>query len=151
MAKLHSKKHGKSGSRKPTTKMVPEWVEYSAPEVEELVLKFAKEGTNAALIGLKLRDAYGIPSVEIITGKSITKIMTDSGIKIEYPDDLLTLIKKAVNMRKHAGKNKQDCHNKTKLIHVESKIKRLVRYYTASKKLPENWKYDPETAELLVK
>ena len=151
MAKMHSKKKGKSGSSRPPTKIVPEWVEYSATEVEELITKMAKEGLPSARIGLILRDSYGIPSVKNITNKSVTQIMKDSGVKMEYPEDLLNLVKKATIMRKHLIKNKSDVHNKTKLIHVESKIKRLVRYYTSVGKLPTGWSYDPEKAALLVK
>lgn len=151
MAKMHSKKRGKSGSKKSATKVVPEWVEYSQKEAEELIAKMAKEGIPSARIGLVLRDTHGIPSVKNITGKSITSIMKESGVKMEYPEDLMNLITKAVRMRKHIGKNKSDVHNKTKLTHVESKIKRLVRYYTSAGKLPAGWSYDPEKAALLVK
>ncbi|MFH1470403.1 MAG: 30S ribosomal protein S15 [Candidatus Micrarchaeota archaeon] len=151
MAKMHSKKRGKSGSKRPPTKIVPDWVEYSKTEVEELVAKMAKEGVSSAKIGQKLRDTYGIPSVKNITGKSITEMMKASGAKMEYPEDLLNLITKAVRMRKHLEANGSDVHNKTKLLHVESKIKRLARYYVRSGKLPVGWSYDPDKAALLVK
>jgi small subunit ribosomal protein S15 len=151
MAKMHSKKKGKSGSKRPPTKIVPDWVEYSQTEVEEMIAKLAKEGQSSAKIGQTLRDAYGIPSVKNITNKSVTEIMKASGVKMEYPEDLLNLITKATNMRKHLGKNKGDVHNKSKLIHVESKIKRLVKYYTSIGRLPVKWSYDPEKAALLVK
>ncbi len=151
MAKMHSKKKGKSGSKRPSSKVVPDWVEYSKAEVEDLIGKMAKEGMPSARIGLKLRDSYGIPSVKNITGKSLTQIMKDSGAKMEYPEDLINLITKATRMRKHLDANKSDVHNKTKLIHVESKIKRLVRYYTRVGRLPAKWSYDPQKAALLVK
>jgi small subunit ribosomal protein S15 len=151
MAKMHSGKKGKSGSKRPANKVVPDWVEYSQAEVEELVAKMAKEGLPSALIGQKLRDSYGIPGVKNITNKSITEIMKDSGVKLEYPEDMLNLITKATRMRRHLAKNRPDVHNKTKLIHVESKIKRLVKYYKSSGKLPSDWSYDPEKAALLVK
>ncbi len=151
MAKMHSKKRGTSGSKRPVKKVVPEWVEYSPKEVEDLIAKLAKEGVPSAKIGQTLRDTYGVPSVKNITKKSITEVMIESGVKIEYPEDLMNLITKAIRMRKHLGKNKTDVHNKTKLIHTESKIKRLVRYYRRSGKLPADWSYDPEKAALLVK
>ena len=43
MARLHSKKKGKSGSKKPIVKVVPEWVEYSAHEAEDLIVKMGQE------------------------------------------------------------------------------------------------------------
>jgi len=151
MAKMHSKKKGKSGSKKPAVKVVPEWVELSAQDVEGLVVKMHKDGIQAASIGQKLRDQYGVPSVELVTGKSIKKILKEHGLAPQYPDDLLNLIKKAVNMRKHLKVHKGDVANKVKLTHVESKIKRLVKFYRKRGELPKDWKYEPEKAALLVR
>jgi len=151
MARLHSKKRGKSGSKKPSVKVVPEWVEYSAHEVEEFAVKMGKDGMGPTAIGMALRDTYGVPSVETLCGKPISQILSENGVKLGYPEDMLNLIKRAVNMREHLRVNRSDKHNRTKLIHVESKIARLVRYYTKSGRLPADWKYDPETAALLVK
>jgi small subunit ribosomal protein S15 len=151
MARMHSRKKGKSGSKKPAVKIVPEWVEMSSQDVEALIVKLHKEGMQAALIGQKLRDQYGVPSIESLTGKSIKKILEAQGLAPAYPDDLLNLIKKAVNMRKHLRTHKGDGLNTTKLIHVESKIKRLAKYYRKMGMLPKNWKYEPEQAALLVR
>ena len=87
MARMHTRKRGKSGSKKPPTRVSPEWVEYSAHEVEDIIEKMATEGTNATQIGQRLRDQYGIPSVKNLCGKSISKVMEERGHKIEYPDD----------------------------------------------------------------
>ena len=151
MARVHSKKRGKSGSAKPAVKVTPEWVEYSAHEVEELIAKMGKEGKGPTVIGSILRDSYGIPSTQNLCGKPIGAILKESGIKLEYPEDLINLIKRAMNMREHLRTNRSDKHNRTKLIHVESKIGRLVKYYTRNGQLPADWKYDPEKAALLVK
>ncbi len=151
MAKLHSKKHGKSGSKRPMYKIAPDWVEYSAHEVEDLVVKLYKQGNNATTIGRILRDQYGIPLVRTLTSKSINKILAENGQKVEYPDDLLALIRKAVRMSKHLAANKKDALNTTKLIHIESKIKRLAKYYIQESRLSQDWKYNRETAALIVK
>ncbi|MBI4399722.1 30S ribosomal protein S15 [Candidatus Micrarchaeota archaeon] len=151
MARMHSRKRGKSGSKKPAIKTVPDWVEYSAQEVEDLVTKMGKEGTQPSVIGLYLRDKYGVPDAKVITGKSIVTLLKTNGIKIDYPEDLLNLIKKANKVRKHLKVNKKDTHNTVKLLHIECKIKRLVLYYSGTGKLPKDWKYDPEKAALLVK
>ncbi|MGB9577440.1 MAG: 30S ribosomal protein S15 [Candidatus Norongarragalinales archaeon] len=115
-----------------------------------MVEKYAKEGKSEAAIGQALRDEHGIPSVKLVTGKTITQLLKEKGLAGKYPSDLLDLIRRAVSMRKHLKDNPRDKSNKQKLIHVESKIKRLVRYYRG-KKLPKNWVYDPETAALIVK
>ena len=151
MARLHSKKKGKSGSRKPPSKAVPSWVEMSGPEVEEQAIKLAKQGMSNTLIGQTLRDTYGIPSITNVTGKSLLQILKEAGIKQDYPEDLLNLIKRAANVRKHLKANRRDTHNRVKLGHIESKIKRLVRYYRDVGKLPAGWAYDPDKAALLVK
>lgn len=151
MAKLHSKKHGRSGSKRPVLKIAPDWVDYPAHEVEELVVKLHKEGNNPTTIGRLLRDQYGIPRVFNICNKSIGQILAGAGQKVEYPDDLLALIRRAVRMAKHLGRNKADGTNTTKLIHTESKIKRLVKYYVKTGRLPPTWRYDRQTAALIVK
>jgi small subunit ribosomal protein S15 len=151
MARMHSRKKGKSGSKKPTVKVTPEWVDLSAQDVEALVVKMHKEGTQAAIIGQRLRDQYGVPSVESLTGKSVKKILKAHDLSPAYPDDLINLIRKAVNLRKHLKTHKGDTSNKTKLLHVESKIKRLVKYYRSTEVLPKNWKYEAEQAALLVR
>lgn len=151
MARLHSRKRGRSGSKKPTLKVAPEWVEYSGHEVEGLVLKLAKQGLDATHIGLILRDQYGIPTTRAVCGKRVSDILKDNKTSPDFPDDLLNLIKRAVGMRKHLEENTRDIHNKTKLIHVESKIRRLAKYYVKKGKVPEGWAYDPKKAALLVK
>lgn len=151
MARMHSKKRGKSGSKRPAVKVAPEWTEYAPHEVEELVVKMGKEGKGPTEIGMILRDTYGIASVQTLCSKPITEVLSDNGVKLGYPEDLINLIKRAVNMREHLRTNRSDRHNRTKLIHVESKIGRLVKYYTKNGRLPADWKYDPETAALLVK
>jgi small subunit ribosomal protein S15 len=151
MARMHSKKRGKSGSKRPPVRTTPEWVEYSAHEVEDMISKFAKEGQTPTQIGMRLRDSYGVPSVKNLTKKSINKILEAGNARPQYPDDLLALIKRAVNMRQHLKSNKGDKHNRVKLIHVESKINRLVKYYTASGRMPADWVYEHDKAALIVK
>ena len=51
--------------------MSVDWVTYSNEEIEELILKFSKEGKSASEIGVTLRDQYGIPSVKAVTGEKI--------------------------------------------------------------------------------
>ena len=150
MARLHTRKRGASKSRKPYSRGAPSWVKLSKQEVESLVEKLAKEGRTPAQIGNALRDLHGVPSAKAVAGKQVTKIMADRKLLGEYPSDLMALIRRAVRLGKHIGRNKKDKSNRQKLAHVEAKIKRLVKYYRG-KKLQAGWKYDPATAELLVK
>jgi len=66
------------------------------------------------------------------------------------PEDMLSLLKKAVNLRSHMEKQKQDYHSKKGLENLESKIRRLGKYYSRTGILPKTWKYDPDEAKLLV-
>lgn len=150
MARMHSRRKGQSGSRKPATKNAPAWLDVSAEECVELVKKLAKEGLSPDSIGRILRDKHGIPSVRNLTGKTVSAILAEEKMLAQYPTDLISLIRKAVNLREHLKFNKRDISNRAKLVHTESKIKRLVKYYRGGK-LPQDWKYDAEKAELLVK
>ena len=47
-------------------------------------------------------------------------------------------------------KNKKDSTSKRGLELIESRIRRLGKYYIRKKKMPEEWKYNPEKAKLLV-
>jgi len=149
MAKLHTKKKGKSGSRK--VKGSQKWVEFSAEEIEKMIIDLRKAGNSASKIGHVLRDQYGIGSIQEITGKSIMEIIESKIGKVDYPDDILNLIKRSVSLRKHLERHRSDAHNRTKLHSVEAKIRRIGSYYTRTGKLPADWSYDPTKAALLVR
>ena len=148
MARIYARKRGKSGSKKPL--VAANWVSYSKEEVERLVVKIAKDGYQTAKVGLILRDQYGIPSVKAVTGNTILRILEENELKPTLPEDLFNLLRKAVNLRDHLAKNKRDAHSKRGLELLESKIRRLVKYYVRTKGLPADWKYDPEQAKLIV-
>lgn len=145
---MHSRKKGKSGSKKPVKKSVPSWARYKAKEVEILVTKLAKEGKASSEIGVILRDTYGVPSIKTTAGKSIQAILKEKGMQKQLPEDLLNLVKKSISIRKHLEGNKQDMPAHRGLILTESKIKRLVKYYKQNKVLPLDWKYDSKSIRL---
>jgi small subunit ribosomal protein S15 len=150
MARMYSGKKVKAGSHKPPVKIVPRWVKLKKDEIENLVEKLARQNLTSAQIGTILRDQYGIPDVKAITGKSISKIMREKKVYPEMPEDLMNLLKKAVNLRSHLEKNKADKHSLRGLENLESKIKRLGKYYSRKGILPPNWEYSPEKAKLIV-
>ncbi|KXS46863.1 MAG: small subunit ribosomal protein S15, partial [Methanohalophilus sp. T328-1] len=93
---------------------------------------------------------YGVPDVKLATGKKLTAILKENEVAAGVPEDLYNLIVKAIGLRKHVAANNKDVHNKRPLQLTESKIRRLVKYYKANKVLPAEWKYKPETAEMLI-
>ncbi len=151
MARMHARRKGKSGSKKPPTKVPPSWVSAKPADVEALVVKLAKEGHSPSMIGLILRDQYGIPDVRAITGKKLTQILREHGLAPSIPEDLRNLILKAIRIRRHLETHRKDMHNKVALLRVESKIRRLVKYYKREGVLPPDWRYTPERADLLVR
>ncbi len=152
MARMHTKKHGKSKSRKPPVETItPVENAKSKKEIEALIAEYMKQGIGPTLIGQKLKDKDGVLYLKHTLGKRLVVVMKEKGFKPELPQDMLDLMKKAVNLRKHLANNKQDMHNKTSLNRVESKIWRLSRYYKQEGRLPEDWKYDPAKAALIIK
>ncbi len=152
MARLHSRKKGKSGTKRPRSPASPEWFDVDENEIKEMITRMAKEGIPPSKIALTLRDQYAIPDVRYVLGMSITAFLKQENVMPQYPEDLMNLIRKAVRMRNHLKSiGKRDLHNKVKLGHVESKINRLVKYYHSNGALPKDWKYNPDTAALLVK
>ena len=148
MARMYARKRGKARSKKPLAPA--QWVTYKKKEVERLVIKLSKDDLQSAEIGRLLRDEYGIPSVKDVTGKTVTTILEENNLLPKIPEDLLNLLKKSVNLREHLEKSKKDFTSKRGLELLESKIRRLAKYYVRTKKLPSGWKYDPERTKLLV-
>ena len=145
MARMHSRKRGKSGSTKPGVRMEHKWLIYDRDEVLKIMDKLSKEGKSNSEIGMILRDQYGIPDVRELN------IKISDVLKKEIPEDLFDLLKRAVNLHKHMESNKKDSSSKHGLELIESKIRRLVKYYVRTGKLEKTWKYNIERAKLLVK
>lgn len=150
MARVYSGKKGKHGSKKPPVKAAPKWFKMKKEEVEELVIKLAKEKHSSAVIGTILRDQYAIPNVKIITGKSVASIMKENKLYPDLPEDMLNLLKKAVVLRQHLQRRKADHHALKGLQNLESKIRRLGKYYSRTGVMTKDWKYNPEQAKLIV-
>ena len=150
MARLHSRKKGKSGSVRPPRLEKPVWIERSAEEVETLVIKLARKGFSKSMIGIMLRDSYGIPLVKVVKGKKVSQILDEHEIQVPLPEDLSNLVKKALNIRKHMEENHKDLEGKKGLQRTESKIYRLIKYYKKAKDLAADFKYDPEKIRTLV-
>lgn len=140
MARVHARVRGKSGSKRPVTADLG-FVKFKSNEVVDLVVKLAKEDVKPTMIGLVLRDTYGIPSVKKITGKSVSKILEEEGFGGKIPEDLVSLVVRIGLLKKHLKNNPRDLHNKRGLLLMESRIRRLSKYYIREGKIPEGWSY----------
>ncbi|CAK4085484.1 unnamed protein product [Aphanomyces euteiches] len=150
MGRMHSGGKGMSKSARPYKRTPPSWLKVTAEDVEDHVCKFAKKGLTPSQIGVILRDSHGIAQVKSVTGSKVLRILKKNGLAPELPEDLYMLIKKAVAVRKHLDRNRQDKDSKFRLILIESRIHRLARYYRMNRKLSPNWKYESATASTLV-
>lgn len=142
--------NGKSHSTRPVRSGSPKWVRFTREEVELLVEELAKKGYPPSMIGLILRDQYGIPLVKQITGKKVVQILEEKNLAPKIPEDLFNLIRRAANVRRHLFEHPKDKKAKRGLEEIESKIRRVAAYYKENGVLPPEWRYEPEKAELLV-
>jgi small subunit ribosomal protein S15 len=129
----------------------PAWVPLNTTEIEDIVVRLAKDGHVSAYIGLVLRDQYGVPNVRLATGKTVTQIMADKGVAPSLPEDLSNLMRRAISLNVHVKANRGDKSNERGLNLIEAKIRRLERYYKRNGVLPATWKYSLNSAELMLK
>ncbi len=147
---MYNRRKGISKSALPYRRTPPSWLKTSPSEVLEQVTKLAKKGLTPSQIGVILRDSHGIAQVSHVTGSKILRMLKKNGLAPDIPEDLYCLIKKAVQVRKHLDKFRQDKDAKFRLILIESRIHRTARYYKTVKALPPTWKYESSTASTLV-
>jgi len=149
MAHMHSKRKGKSSSKKVVKFGMSPWIlmdseNYEEEKISDLIVGWKKSGEMPSNIGHKLRDTYGIPSSKEFFGKKLGKVLKENNVRSDIPEDINTLMKRAVMLRNHLEIHKKDIHNKRNLLRIESKINRLAKYYIRENVLPSKWKYEPK-------
>jgi small subunit ribosomal protein S15 len=147
---MQARKRGKSSSKKPFRTEQPDWIELDRKEIEKLVIDLYNQGYSTSRIGIVLRDTHGVPDVKTALGVSMYDILKQNKVKMDYPEDLMNLMRRAVRMHRHMDDNHKDVHNKRQLQLTEAKIRRLVRYYVSKGVLPEGWAYKLHNAKLIV-
>jgi len=150
MARMHARRKGKASSTRPYRNQAPEWLAHDEKFINNKIEELRRQGQSTAMIGVILRDQYGIPIVKEVLGTKMTTIVDELNLTPKYPEDLVNLVKKAFNLRRHLEDNKKDLHSKRGLQLIESKIRRLVKYYKKKGIFAPDWKYDPQTAGLLL-
>lgn len=147
MGRVHTHRHGQSHSTRPITQRMPSWIS-NPKEIEDLVVKYGKDGITMSQIGIKMRDQHAVPLVKAVTKKTVKKILEENGIKQEIPEDLNNIVKKAVNLQRHLRSNNSDKRNVRSLELIEAKVHRISTYYKRIGVLPQNWKYKSVVAQL---
>ena len=85
-----------------------------------------------------------------MTGKRLAVVLAEAGVKPEIPDDLQALLKRVVHLQRHLATHPTDLANRRGLTLMESRIRRLARYYRQRRKIPESWRYSAAGAALQV-
>ena len=148
MGRMHTHNHGKSHSIRPIELKKPDWVKMESKEIEELIIKYAKDGMTSSMIGIKLRDQHAIPLVKPILNKTVSQVLKENKLTPEIPEDLNNIVMKAVNLQKHLKDNKSDSRNVRSLELVEAKVHRLSTHYKKKGILPKKWKNKSVVAQL---
>ena len=148
MGRMHSHNYGKSHSTRPLNPKAPSWITQDPKEIEELIIKYAKDDLTTSQIGIKLRDQHSIPLVKPIIKKTITRVLEENDLKTELPEDLNNIVMKAVGLQKHLKINKKDNRNRRALELIEANVHRLTVYYKKIGRIPQNWKYKSVIAQL---
>jgi small subunit ribosomal protein S15 len=150
LARMHTRRKGQSGSKKPYRTEPPAWSNTNKEEIEKTLIQLANQGKSSSEIGMILRDRHGVPDVSQITGKKILASMKEKNVAPKVPEDIHNLIVKVLELKKHLDRNPKDLHNKRSLNNMESKIRRLQKYYRNEGVLPQDWKYSIVNAEMLI-
>ena len=150
MSRIHSGRKGRSGSHRPYPLTKPEWVTVTPEELIGQAVQLSKAGRPAAQIGQHLRDSMGVPSTRAVTGKRLEVVLAEAGIRPEIPDDLQALLKRVVHLQRHLETHPKDLSNQRGLSLMESRIRRLARYYRQRKRIPDTWRYTAAAAALQV-
>jgi ribosomal protein S15P/S13E len=150
MSRIHSGHKGRAGSHRPYPLTKPEWVTTTTEEIVEQAVQLSKSGQLAARIGQTLRDGYGVPSTRAVTGKRLGALLAEHDQKPEIPDDLQALLKRVVHLQHHLETHPKDLSNRRGLVLMESRIRRLARYYRQRHRIPESWRYSAAGAALQV-
>merc|ERR1712137_1388113 len=75
MGRMHAPGKGISSSAIPYRRSVPSWQKQSAEEIKDVIYKLAKKGYKPSLIGVHLRDTYGVGKSHYLTGSKILRVL----------------------------------------------------------------------------
>ncbi len=150
MARMHTRRKGQAGSKKPIRTEPPKWSNTNKDEIENTIQQLGMTGTSSSKIGMIMRDRYGVPDVTLVTGKKIGTILKEKDITTKVPEDIHNIIVNVLELNKHLIKNPKDVHNKRSLNNKISKIRRLEKYYRREGVLPADWKCSIQRAEMLI-
>ncbi|AIB09583.1 40S ribosomal protein S13 (nucleomorph) [Lotharella oceanica] len=141
MGRMYSLGRGISSSVTPYRKNSYDFKGITSENLSKIIIKLFKSGLTPSQIGMKFRDEYAIVDVRNISNYNLVSLAKKRGLRIEIPEDLFFLVRRAVVIKKHLKRFPKDLSNKYRLTQIESHINRLSRYYKRKNKIPDNWSY----------
>jgi small subunit ribosomal protein S15 len=142
MARMHTRKKGKSRSHKDRYTSKPTWIKTSNEEITDNIVQLKNSNLTASEIGIRLRDQYAIPSTKLVLGKKLNTVLEEKSLKPVIPDDLQSLITRYKKVSAHLALNTRDKSNNRGRTLVMAKILRLIKYYRRNNVLPAGWNLD---------
>jgi small subunit ribosomal protein S13e len=139
MVKMYSGHGGRSRSMKPYG-TIPTWANVDLDEIKVEIVQMANKGISASLIGMRLRDIYGIGCAKDALGDTITVFLQKNGVLSEIPYDLECIVRKVNSIKIHLNLYPKDNSAKYRLMINSSKLYRIIRYYKRTLRIPGNWK-----------
>ncbi|KZP11359.1 hypothetical protein FIBSPDRAFT_1050810 [Athelia psychrophila] len=140
MGRMRAPGKGISSSALPHRRGPPTWLK-TTPAMTSSSTSSSSTAPNKILRVLKSNGAPPPPFLPIASG---------IGLAPSISEDLWFPVRKAVAVRRHLVVNRKDKDSKFCLILIESRIHRLVRYYTTKQQIPPTFKYDSATASTLI-
>jgi small subunit ribosomal protein S13e len=86
MGRIQSKGKGKgiSSTVTPFKRRNARWVAHTPRSISELIVTMAKKGLTGSQIGVAIRDKEAVPSIKLLTGQKIARILKKNGTLINY-------------------------------------------------------------------
>lgn len=89
MGRIQSKGKGKgiSSTVTPFKRRSARWVAHTPKSIADLIVTMAKKGMSPSQIGVNIRDKEAVPSIKLLTGQKIVRLLKKHGtyIAIQEP------------------------------------------------------------------
>lgn len=81
MGRMQSKGKGKgiSSTATPFKRRSAKWVVHTPRSISDLIVTMAKKGMSPSQIGVTIRDREAVPSIKLLTGQKIVRLLKKNG------------------------------------------------------------------------
>jgi len=81
MGRMQSKGKGKgiSSAVTPFKRRSARWVAHTPRTISDLIVTMAKKGMSPSQIGVAIRDKEAVPSIKLLTGQKIVRLLKKNG------------------------------------------------------------------------